>query len=111
MSFFTEPKTKKRKTNQAPATGRTQKRIQKPTKPARPSRPARDEEISSGSDDDGVEEPIDELTSGSDEDSQDDEAENAAEKRLRLAERYLENVRSMYIHIGDRDIDTNMIVS
>lgn len=95
MSFFTESKPKKRKANQAPATGRPQKRIQKPTKPTKPSRPARDEEISSESED--GDEAVDELTSASDSGSDEDEAETAAEKRLRLAERYLDNVRSEFL--------------
>lgn len=104
MSFFTTPASqRKRKPNTAPTDGRPKKRVslQKPTKSVKPSRAAarKDEELTSDEDDedDGPREESEDL----EEESEDDEeAETAAEKRLRLAERYLENVREEVEEVG-----------
>jgi len=100
-SFFTKPKSEnKRKrsdTNELPkkrfAPSKTSRESRSATAP-RPRKPQRDESIS-GSDDESDEAHRDEsaerdLDQSS---SEDDGEETAAEKRLRLAERYLENTR------------------
>jgi len=102
-SFFTKPKSEnKRKrpdTTEPPKKRFAPSKTSAPreTRPAttpRPRKPQRDESIS-GSDDESDDGPRDgsverDLDQSS---SEDDGEETAAEKRLRLAERYLENTR------------------
>ncbi|KAI0379959.1 WD40 repeat-like protein [Hypomontagnella monticulosa] len=115
-SFFTIPGAQKKR-KRAPATDLPKKRVATSKSARPPSKPApapkkrieRDESIS-GSDsesDDGIEENDD---SGSSSDSE-NEGETAAEKRLRLAERYLENVRQEVDETGfnAEDIDRDII--
>ena len=100
-SFFTKPKSEnKRKrsdTNEPPKKRFAPSKTSRESRPAtapRPRKPQRDESIS-GSDDESDEAPREgpveiDLDQSS---SEDDGEETAAEKRLRLAERYLENTR------------------
>ena len=115
-SFFTTP-TSQRKRKRIGAAESPRKRAAiskqppKVTKPAR--RKPRDESIS-GSESEGKEGPRDDL-------NQDDTAEStsgseggeetAAERRLRLAERYLENIREEVDEVGfdAEDIDRDLI--
>jgi ribosomal RNA-processing protein 9 len=102
-SFFTIPNAqKKRKRNDAPEVPKKRlaaasKNSAKEPKPAK--RPQRDESISgsdSESDGDQLRDDTDELalTSSDDEEEGGEEEETAAERRLKLAERYLQNIRS-----------------
>ncbi|KAF8251634.1 WD40 repeat-like protein [Wilcoxina mikolae CBS 423.85] len=90
-SFFTLPGSAKRK--RADATGNKSKKIRStdaPASSAKQSRKSRDEdEISSELEDD------DAAPRGSDDEDEDEELskETAAEKRLRLAQQYLDNIR------------------
>ncbi|TFB02346.1 hypothetical protein CCMA1212_005836 [Trichoderma ghanense] len=131
-SFFTVPGAqKKRKRPAAPdapkkrvaASKSSTKASAKSAKSAKPAakqaaasttkrRVERDDESISGSDsddDESITSASDAATSDSDKDS-DNEGETAAEKRLRLAERYLDNVREHVDEIGfdaaeiDRDL-------
>ncbi|KAK6585787.1 hypothetical protein PZA11_000844 [Diplocarpon coronariae] len=100
-SFFTLPSAKKRKrpnSQSAPPKKRiasSQPKLTPKAKAAR--RPQRDESISGSEDDDSPQEREDGMlgtgggSSSSDEGGEDEET--AAERRLRLAERYLENIR------------------
>jgi len=121
-SFFTAPASQKKRKRPVP-TEAPKKRLaasnRGPTKPSGPTRklnPERDESIS-GSDSDEDEESYDEI-SGAEEGEEDeersepdDEGETAAEKRLRLAERYLENVKGHVDEAGfdAADIDRDLI--
>ncbi|KAI1075239.1 WD40 repeat-like protein [Whalleya microplaca] len=115
-SFFTVPGAQKKR-KRAPVTDVPKKRAAISNKTSKaPSRPApppkkrveRDESIS-GSDSESVDDAVPYESHGSDSDSE-NEGETAAEKRLRLAERYLENVRQEVDDTGfdaeeiDRDI-------
>lgn len=101
-SFFTLPSAAKKRKRTETTAPPSKKRIASSTsKPApKPTRkPARDESIS-GSDDESLsglptnDDLEDGLTSGSDSEAGgSDEEETAAERRLRLAERYLDNIR------------------
>ncbi|KAM4056232.1 putative WD repeat-containing protein C2E1P5.05 [Hirsutella rhossiliensis] len=104
-SFFTVPGSQNKR-----------KRPLAPDAPKKKTRVERDESIS-GSDDDDDDDDDDgqegrsdasEVTDGSD---SDDEAETAAEKRLRLAERYLENIKEHVDEAGfdAADIDRDLI--
>jgi ribosomal RNA-processing protein 9 len=95
-SFFTTPASQ-RKRKRTEDSSRPFKRRNDDTNGARPAKPARrterEESISSGeSDDDDRGGIFDEVDEGSE--TSEDENETAAEKRLRLAERYLENIRN-----------------
>ncbi|KAI1096857.1 WD40 repeat-like protein [Rostrohypoxylon terebratum] len=132
-SFFTIPGAQKKR-KRAPATELPKKRIAtskypkapsrpaKPIKIAKPAKPAksvptpapkkrveRDESIS-GSDSESEAEPGDLEAPESGSESE-DEGETAAEKRLRLAERYLDNVRQEVDETGfdAEDIDRDII--
>lgn len=111
-SFFTIPSEKKRKRTAPTDQSSSRKRIAKPTsttkepslKPRRQTA-TRDESISGSDDsdsDDGprrASEPQDDDVS-----SEEDEAETAAERRLRLAERYLENIREEVATTADNEV-------
>lgn len=117
-SFFTIPSEKKRKRSTPNDQFDSRKRIatkSAPKEQPKPRRPQRDESIS-GSDDDESDDGPRETTPQEEEDesSEEDEAETAAERRLRLAERYLENIRSEVaaddeIGFDAEDIDRDLI--
>ena len=93
MSFFTLPASQKKRKRETTVARPTSKKARTDSKPLKPQRPKRDESIS-GSELDGEEgqEPQDVKSLDSGRES-DDADETGAERRLRLAERYLENVR------------------
>ncbi|KAI1858075.1 uncharacterized protein JN550_012897 [Neoarthrinium moseri] len=121
-SFFTAPSAqKKRKTAPTSANGpkkrlatNTKSAAKAPTKAPPPKRrQERDDESISGSDsddgDDGPAEDQDGDEAGSDSEK---EGETAAEKRLRLAERYLERVRreeETVVGFNAEDVDRDLI--
>jgi ribosomal RNA-processing protein 9 len=94
-SFFTTPASQ-RKRKRPEDSSRAPKRRSDDTNGTRPARPARrterEESISSGDEDNDRNNIFDEDSQGSE--TSEDENETAAEKRLRLAERYLENIRN-----------------
>ncbi|KAI0996147.1 hypothetical protein K3495_g12034 [Podosphaera aphanis] len=116
-SYFTTPSTHKKR-KRVDAQEPTRKRQAAQNTAARGSKlttrkPARDESISGSDDDSDDDEPrkrvgddIESMTSG----SSDGEEETAAERRLKLAERYLENIRTEVVDVGfdaeeiDRDL-------
>lgn len=95
-SFFTTPASqrKRKRTEGASAAPKRHNTESTSSRPARAANRTQREESISGSDisDDEGEGFFEENESGSD--SSEDEGETAAEKRLRLAERYLENIRN-----------------
>jgi ribosomal RNA-processing protein 9 len=117
-SFFTIPSSqKKRKRTDASEPPKKRIASTKPSKPSRdpkpaPKRPRRDESISGSDDesDDGPnnfeDEDVEADTSGSE-----GEGETAAERRLRLAEHYLENIREEVDEVGfdAEEIDRDLI--
>ncbi|KAK7910955.1 pre-rRNA processing protein [Apiospora marii] len=120
-SFFTIPGAQNKR-KRAPTTENPKKRPYgssakgpgKVTKPAAPSkRPERDDESISGSsdsEDGGFDEPEDDGEGeGSDSEN---EGETAAEKRLRLATRYLENVKEQVQEVGfnAEDVDREILL-
>ncbi|KAL2207541.1 WD40 repeat-like protein [Sarocladium strictum] len=125
-SFFTAPSSQKKRKSTS-VSEQPKKRLaavktngkraaSKPAHPAKGSRPAAkddDDESISGSDSDGFDsEPeAEDENEIRDEDGSDDEAETAAERRLRLAERYLENVKETVDEVGfdAADIDRDLI--
>ncbi|PBP16148.1 WD domain-containing protein [Diplocarpon rosae] len=100
-SFFTLPSAKKRKRPDSlsvPSKKRIASSQTKPTPKAKAARrPQRDESISGSEDDDSPQDRDEQMLDGDGGSSSSDEAgeeeETAAERRLRLAERYLENIR------------------
>ncbi|KAM5342481.1 hypothetical protein ACJ41O_013447 [Fusarium nematophilum] len=122
-SFFTVPGSqKKRKRTAAPeppkkriaaskSSGKASSKAAGPTK----KRVERDDDESiSGSDSDDDDESYDSVSNASDaveEDESEDEGETAAERRLRLAEQYLENVKEHVDEAGfdAADIDRDLI--
>jgi ribosomal RNA-processing protein 9 len=113
-SFFTIPSAQKKR-KRTETTERPKKRINSSQAPARESRPVRkpqrerDESIS-GSDDESDNGAVDDagsVTSG----SSDGEGETAAERRLRLAEQYLENKKQEIDEYGydAEDIDRDLL--
>jgi ribosomal RNA-processing protein 9 len=119
-SFFTIPSSQ-RKRKRAEVNGPPKKRVAsapREPRPAKPQRrPHRDESISGSEDesDDGPrgtfeDEDAEEVSSESEVDGEDNE-ETAAERRLRLAERYLENIREEVDEIGfdAEEIDRDLI--
>jgi len=117
-SFFTLPASqRKRKRTEganAPATKKRNTNLPKSTRPQKsvPNRPVRDESISGSEsdDDEGPSGAIDAEEEG-DSSGTDHEDETAAERRLRLAERYLENLREEVDEVGfdAADIDRDLI--
>ncbi|KAK4697987.1 ribosomal RNA-processing protein 9, partial [Lecanoromycetidae sp. Uapishka_2] len=117
-SFFTTPasqrKRKRDDSNTTPSTKRRNTSSKSNAKPQqeKPARPRRDESISSsGSEDEGKRKRAsdDEVLSGS---SSDEDDETGAERRLRLAEQYLQNLKN---EVGDEvgfdaeEIDRDLI--
>lgn len=94
-SFFTVPASqRKRKREDRAAAPATKKRGVDAKNDAAGSRRARAREESiSGSDLDDDEDGMESLVSGSESESDSDEGETAADRRLKLAERYLDNIR------------------
>ena len=117
-SFFTVPASqRKRKRDNAavvPSKERTTSTRSRPkTQNTKPTRPKRDESISSsGSEDDTKRRKLgggeEEEVSSSDSDEED---ETGAERRLRLAERYLENIKGEVDEVGfdAEEIDKDLI--
>ncbi|KAJ6259902.1 Beta-TrCP [Drechslerella dactyloides] len=113
-SFFTVPASQRKRKrsgtdNPSNPPSRKQNAAAKPPAPARPSkRQLRDEEISSDDDD-----SIDSASIPSDADSDDESVpdETEAEKRLRLAQQYLDNLRNETEEHGfdAADIDRDII--
>ncbi|CAO2648726.1 Nn.00g096750.m01.CDS01 [Neocucurbitaria sp. VM-36] len=94
-SFFTTPASqRKRKRTDGSSNVPKRRNTDTTSRPARAPRRAEREESISGSDisDDDRGDVFDEVNDDSE--TSEDENETAAEKRLRLAERYLENIRS-----------------
>lgn len=118
-SFFTIPNAqKKRKRNDAPEIPKkrlaaSSKATTRQSNPAK--RPERDESISgSDSESEGGQLEDDITNTSSDDDSEGDgEEETAAERRLRLAERYLQNIREEVADDGvgfnAEDVDRDLI--
>jgi ribosomal RNA-processing protein 9 len=118
-SFFTIPSSQKKR-KRTETTGPPQKRLASsksaPREP-KPQRKAQRDESISGSedeDDDGPRDVPDEGDIGgssSDEGEGGEEEETAAERRLRLAERYLENIREEVDEVGfdAEEIDRDLI--
>ncbi|KAH9909823.1 WD40 repeat-like protein [Xylariomycetidae sp. FL2044] len=111
-SFFTTPGAQKKRKRPSAAPDVSTKRSKPSSRPAPAprKRPERDDESISGSDSDDVDdvEEYQGSTSGSESEN---EGETAAEKRLRLAERYLNNVRQEVDEVGfdAADIDRDII--
>ncbi|KAH7077347.1 WD40-repeat-containing domain protein [Paraphoma chrysanthemicola] len=95
-SFFTTPASQRKRKRTEGNSGAPKRRNvdSNASRPAKPPRRAEREESISGSDssDDGRGDIFDEEIGDSE--SSDDEGETAAEKRLRLAQRYLDNIRN-----------------
>lgn len=114
-SFFTIPSSQKKR--KRPETSEIPKKIFATTKPSKPTprKPQRDESISGSEDEseDGAR-PVfqDEEDAASTSGSEgEDGEETAAERRLRLAERYLENIREEVDEVGfdAEEIDRDLI--
>jgi ribosomal RNA-processing protein 9 len=94
-SFFTVPASqRKRKREDRAAAPATKKRGVDAKNDTTGGRRARERDDSiSGSDLDDDEDALESLGSGSDSESDSDDGETAADRRLKLAERYLDNIR------------------
>lgn len=119
-SFFTLPSSQKKRKRTDDKATRTSKRRQ--TQPSRLPGPAKvsnekngrqrgDDESISGSDSDEEEAPVGEQSDRSESEATSEEGETAAERRARLAERYLENIRQEIDDTGfdAADIDQDII--
>ncbi len=114
-SFFTIPSAQRKR--KRPATSEpSKKRIASSTTSKPQRKPQRDESISGSEDesDDGAREPFedDAASTSSSSDVEGEEGETAAERRLKLAERYLENIREEVDEVGGFDaeqIDRDLI--
>lgn len=115
-SFFTTPasqrKRKRDDVNAAPSTKRrnTAGTGAKPSN-VRPAKARRDESISSsGSEDDAIRKRVNDAETVSDSESE-GEDETGAERRLRLAEQYLENIKGEVDEVGfdAEEIDKDLI--
>ncbi|KAJ5725711.1 uncharacterized protein N7483_007068 [Penicillium malachiteum] len=110
-SFFTVPASqRKRKRDDRAAAPTTKKRgVDAKNDGAKAQQPREREESISGSDLD-EDDVIDSAISGDESDSDSDDGETAADRRLKLAERYLDNVREEVDEVGfdaeqiDRDL-------
>lgn len=110
--FFTTPASqRKRKREDIDSTSLAKRRITNSNKVRKSSKKVRDESISgSGSEDDGkahqADEGEEEITTDSDE-----EDETGAERRLRLAEKYLQNIKGGVDEVGydAEEIDRDLI--
>lgn len=117
-SFFTTPASqRKRKRDDAYTSSSTKRRNTNPKSSAKPykeepTRPRRDESISSsGSEDEEKRKRISNDEADSESSSENDD-ETGAERRLRLAERYLQNLRSEVgeeVGFDAEDIDRDLI--
>ncbi|EKD16134.1 uncharacterized protein L3040_007776 [Drepanopeziza brunnea f. sp. 'multigermtubi'] len=116
-SFFTLPSAKKRKRPDNALTAPPKKRLassaKSKSKPAPARRPQRDESISGSDDDHGEardqDEDMPDTSGSSDEGEGGEEEETAAERRLRLAERYLENIRGEVEAANPEEFDAEEI--
>ncbi len=110
-SFFTTPasqrKRKREDANVVPSTKRrntTQTGAKPPTK--KPAKARRDESISSsGSENEGIRKRLNDAETLSESESEEDD-ETGAERRLRLAEQYLENIKG---EVDEVDFDAEEI--
>ena len=115
-SFFTTPASlRKRKRDDANLTTSTKRRSTSKTdakqSSKKPARPRRDESISSsGSDDEGIRKRVNDAEVLSESESEVDD-ETGAERRLRLAEQYLENIKGEVDEVGfdAEEIDRDLI--
>ena len=115
-SFFTVPASQRKRKREdsatVPSKDRTANKRSKPrTQNNKSTRPKRDDSISSsGSEGDTKRRRLDEEEEVSSSDS-DDEDETGAERRLRLAERYLENIKGEVDEVGfdAEEIDKDLI--
>lgn len=116
-SFFSIPSAlKKRKRAEVAEPPKKRVATSKPARePKRPRKPQRDESISGSEDesDEGAGEELDNEEAGltSSSEGEREEEETAAERRLRLAERYLENIREEVDEVGfdAEEIDRDLI--
>lgn len=115
-SFFTIPSSSKKRKRLDTQSEPLKKRVaaKKPLQPSKPPppKPQRDESIS-GSDEesDGEARDIEDDAGSLTDASSESEGETAAERRLRLAERYLENIREEVDEVGfdAEEIDRDLI--
>jgi hypothetical protein len=92
-SFFTAPSSQKKRKRPDASEPPSKRFAASKTKPP-PRKSQRDEEISSDEESDtGLEVTFDDAEDGAHSESEDGEGETAAEKRLRLAERYIESIK------------------
>ncbi|KAG9232612.1 WD40-repeat-containing domain protein [Amylocarpus encephaloides] len=122
-SFFTIPSLQKKRKriegSEAPkkrfATPKSKGAPRDSRPPHAPPRPRRDESISGSDDDDdnnrGLEEEFEGLSDQGSSSGSEDGEETAAERRLRLAERYLDNIREEVDEVGfdAEEIDRDLI--
>ena len=115
-SFFTAPASQRKRKREDVASAPSKKRATNArsyprTQNAKPTRPKRDESISSSESEDGARRrrPTDEEDDISSE--SDGEDETGAERRLRLAERYLNNIKDEVDEVGfdAEEIDKDLI--
>ena len=113
-SFFTTPASqnkRKREYGQAVRSKKRQQTTQSKSTKANGTRPRRDESISSEASEEETVNREGGSDGASDSTGADDEEETAAERRLRLAEQYLENIKGEVEEIGfdAKDIDRDLI--
>ena len=93
MSFFTLPASQKKRKRETSASIPTSKKVRTGSKPLKPHRPKQDESISGSESDGAGNNEIQDVEKSVSSSESDDVEETGAERRLRLAERYLENIR------------------
>lgn len=115
-SFFTVPASQRKRKRDDAAAVPLKKRATGPrstsnTQNAKPARPKRDESISSSGSEDGAKRRVSSDEENNNSDESDDEDETGAERRLRLAERYLENIKGELNEVGfdAEEIDRDLI--
>ena len=112
MSFFTLPVSHKKRKREITTSRATYKKARTDPKSSRTQRPKRDESISGSESDeerDRNAQEVEDLASSSESDELE---ETGAERRLRLAERYLENIRDEVEHkhgFDAAEIDRDLI--